>query len=332
MKCKLDNLALILFIFIIFLLDIFTPVQIILGKLYFIAQFYCLYRNLKKQLVVVGITSVFLIFLGLCIDLFECDNLFHVFNRSLTALLLTFFSFLGYKFLSQVEEVKRQEEDLIKTNEELKQFAYVASHDLKAPLRAVASLSTWIIEDLKEGKDITEYVDKMKSRIRHMNDLIDGLLELSRVGRINVEKERIELNSFLIELINNLSTKQFKITVDEMPVVFYNRTRLGQIFSNLIENAIKHHPQQDGKIEISVKELNNCYEFCIIDDGDGFEQKYHDKIFQIFQTLKSNNGTGLGLTLIKKIIEDNGGKIWAKSEIGYGAKFYFTVLKGNKNG
>ncbi|VEP15665.1 Bacteriophytochrome (Light-regulated signal transduction histidine kinase) [Hyella patelloides LEGE 07179] len=223
---------------------------------------------------------------------------------------------------------------LKKRNQELDHFAYVTSHDLKAPLRAIANLATWLSEDLEDQipEENQQQLQLMQSRVKRMDGLIQGLLEYSRVGRKNIPVKTIHVGNLVKEAIDSLSPPpEFEIIVAEhMPTLKTEALLLQQVFSNLISNAIKYHPQQKGKITISVKEQDKFYEFAVSDDGLGIDPQYHERIFTIFQTLQARDtieSTGIGLSIVKKIVEGQGGKIWVESQLGEGATFYFTWQK-----
>lgn len=222
--------------------------------------------------------------------------------------------------------------ELTRSNDELSKFAYVASHDLKAPLRAVINLVSWIDEDVKAGKDVSKYVDKLNGRVRRMENLIEGLLEYSRVGRVYTEIEEVNSNEIITRLAEDYPENASKVIVEGvLPKVKFNKVRLGQIFSNLIGNAFKHHHDvANALVKISCKEVGDDYLFCIDDNGPGIEGRYHEKIFEIFQTLKPRDeleSTGIGLSIVKKIIEDQDGCIYLESIVGEGSKFYFSIRK-----
>ncbi len=220
------------------------------------------------------------------------------------------------------------------SNEELEKFAYVVSHDLKAPLRAIANLATWIEEDL-EGKldeDTQKNMELMHSRVQRMESLINGILEYSRIGRTNERVEDVDVQRILTEVVDSMPTPEgFTINVDDnMPVIPASPVRLGQVFSNLISNAIKYRRDDGGHVDVSVFDNDGFYRFSVADNGPGIAPEYHDKVFVIFQTLNARDkveSTGVGLTLIKKIIEEQGGKITLESEEGKGATFSFTWPK-----
>jgi len=222
------------------------------------------------------------------------------------------------------------------SNKELEQFAYIASHDLKAPLRAIANLSQWIEEDLEEvmTDDTRKQMSLLRSRVLRMEGLINGILQYSRIGHIDAGCESVDVSALLLEIIDGLAVpKGFVIDIaPNMPVFETVRVPLSQIFANLLSNAIKYHHQPDqGHIQISVREVDDkYYEFCVSDDGPGIAPKYHEKVFGIFQTLNARDdveSTGVGLSIVKKIVETQGGEIKLDSAEGEGSSFCFSVLK-----
>jgi signal transduction histidine kinase len=213
----------------------------------------------------------------------------------------------------------------------LEQFAYVTSHDLKAPLRAVSNLAGWIEEDLNDKLDHAsrEQLALLRDRVRRMHNLIEGLLEYSRVGRTSEPENEVNTGELIEEIIDSLSPpKGFRIKVQEdMPTLYVDRLQLGQVFSNLISNSLKHHGGEKGKIRITGENLGEFCKFSVCDNGQGIDPKYHDKVFMMFQTLNSGdveNSTGIGLALVKKIVEEHGGTIRLESDVGKGTCFYFT--------
>lgn len=213
----------------------------------------------------------------------------------------------------------------------LEQFAYVTSHDLKAPLRAVSNLAEWIEEDLDEKLDDVsrEQLALLRDRVHRMHDLIEGLLEYSRVGGSTSSESYVDVRELLVEIIDSLSPPDgFSIKIKgDMPTIYVDRLQLGQIFSNLISNSLKHHGGRKGKIRIRSNNLGDNYEFSVCDNGQGIAPEYHDKIFLMFQSLESSdfeNSTGIGLALVKKIVEEHGGTIRVESAEKEGACFYFT--------
>lgn len=243
------------------------------------------------------------------------------------------------QYTDRIEEsnsyLARMTRTLEKRNQELDQFAYIVSHDLKAPLRAIANLSSWMEEDL-EGKldpDTQHQMDLLRGRVHRMEALINGILEYSRVGRLRSQIETVNVETLLQEIIESLSVPD-ELTIEivtPMPTLETESLPLQQILTNLISNAIKHHNRSDGKITITATELDTAYQFTITDDGPGIDPKFHEKIFVIFQTLQARDvveNTGVGLAIIKKILDDKGGTIKVESELGNGTTFSFTWPKG----
>ncbi|MGL5077828.1 MAG: sensor histidine kinase, partial [Waterburya sp.] len=219
-------------------------------------------------------------------------------------------------------------------NRELDQFTYIVSHDLKAPLRAINNLSQWIEEDLEDklDDDTKQNMALLRNRVQRMDNFISALLEYSRAGRIKSEKTTVDTQQLLHEIIDSIAPPStFTIEIDEMmPILETEALPLQQIFSNLITNSIKHHPRDDGTITISALESDRFYQFSVADDGKGIDPKHQERIFGIFQTLTSKDtkeNTGIGLSIIKKILESRGEKIWLESQLNQGTTFYFTWAK-----
>ena len=221
-------------------------------------------------------------------------------------------------------------------NQELDQFAYVVSHDLKAPLRAIANLAIWLEEDIGDclPPENKQQLDLLQGRVHRMEKLIDGLLAYSRVGRSNQNLEAVNLNQLLSNVIDLLApppTFTIEVAAD-LPTLMANRIPLFQVFTNLISNAIKHHPRSDGHIQIDGKPHGKgFYAFSVQDDGLGIDPAYHTKIFDIFQVLEARDkveNTGVGLAIVKKTVEAVGGEIFIESQSGQGTTFTFTWPQG----
>ena len=220
------------------------------------------------------------------------------------------------------------------SNQELDQFAYITSHDLKAPLRAIASLAEWIEEDIAEqlSPETQSHLQLIRRRVYRMQALLNSLLEYSRVGRAQYPLSTVNVKELLQKIIQSLNPPPtFKIDiVSPMPTIQTRRQPLEQVFAHLIDNAIRHHPTKMGIIEISVLDLGDRYEFAISDDGDGIEPQYQSRIYTIFQTLQARDlqeNIGAGLAIVQKIVTAEGGTIELQSLAGKGAIFRFTWLK-----
>lgn len=221
---------------------------------------------------------------------------------------------------------------LEKRNQELDQFAYVTSHDLKAPLRAIANLSQWLEEDLSEKltPETQHQMHLLRGRVQRMEALIDGILQYSRAGRVEAVKP-VAVEQLLGEVIDSLAPPpEFTIQVEPgMPTLVTERLLLEQVFANLISNAVKHHHFTQGKITLSAQDHPEFWEFAVADDGPGIPPQYHEKVFAIFQTLEARDtveSTGIGLAIVKKIVESKGGTIRLESQ-AEGTTFYFTWPK-----
>lgn len=223
---------------------------------------------------------------------------------------------------------------LVKRNQELESFAYVVSHDLKAPLRAIANLSQWLEEDLEENltEETRHNLRLLQRRVYRLKTMIEGLLDYSRIGLSSLPEETVNLTELIEEIIASLAVPpDFTIEVKSpLPTLVTKRLLLSQVFSNLISNAIKHHQGHQGHVEIQAIDRGDYYEFSVKDDGPGIAPEHQEKIFQVFQILNSRDqkeNTGIGLSIVKKILDNQGGRIWIESQAGEGATFYFTWQK-----
>ena len=203
---------------------------------------------------------------------------------------------------------------------DLEQFAYVVSHDLKAPLRGIGNLAGWLREDLagKLTEETGEQLMLLKDRVRRMQTLIDGLLEYSRVGAVVGVYESVDTAQLLAETIDSLAPPEgFMIDIaPDMPTLRTDRLQLGQVFANLIGNSIKHHGSLQGHIWLSVRDVGDYYEFSVADDGRGIAPDYHQEVFLMFKSLETKDygtDTGIGLALVKKIVQEQGGLIKLES-------------------
>ncbi len=233
------------------------------------------------------------------------------------------------------ERVTQRTAQLEAINQELGDFAYVVSHDLKAPLRAIRQLSDWLGTDYADAFDGRgqEMLDLLKQRSMRMHNLIDGILNYSRIGRTSEHPLPVDLNQLVDKVVDGLSPPehiQVRVTC-ELPTLVREFTHLERIFQNLIDNAIRFMDKPAGEVTIGCSDEGEYWLFRVADNGPGIEEKYHEKVFQVFQTLAPRDefeSTGIGLALVKKIVERWGGRIWIESCNGEGCAVYFTINKG----
>lgn len=223
--------------------------------------------------------------------------------------------------------------ELQSANEELASFAYVASHDLKAPLRAIGSLAHWISTDYAEKFDDEgrEQMALLVSRVKRMDRLIDGILQYSRVGRVKETRSLVDLNALVAETVDLLAPPpQIAVTIGPLPTLWIERTRAQQLFQNLVGNAIQYMDKPQGAIRVDCQDDGSDWHFRVQDNGPGIEPRHWERIFQMFQSLTPRDrteSTGIGLTLVKKIVEMHGGRVWVESKIHLGSTFHFTLPK-----
>lgn len=238
--------------------------------------------------------------------------------------------------ITEQYELSEQKEQLLKdlesSNEGLQEYAHIVSHDLKSPLRSISALASWLEEDFgdKLGPAGLSQLNLMQDKIASMDQLITGILRYSSIGS---EKARFEICPTL-ELIQQIKAtiywpEQIALRFNgTMPSIKADKTQLQQLFQNLLSNAISHMDKPKGQIEIGYNDLGDLHEFSVKDNGIGIPKAYQEKIFEIFETLESGKGSsGIGLSIVKKIVQLHGGTIWVKSEYGAGATFYFTIKK-----
>lgn len=227
--------------------------------------------------------------------------------------------------------------ELERSNKQLGDFTYVASHDLKSPLRSIKHRAMWAIED-SEGQmpeQSSAHLSSLIENIARMENLLSDLLEYSRIGRRQDQSEFVDVKELITEVVKFLSPpEEFTVNIGSMPVIYTETTPLKQVFRNIIENAIKYSDKNGkGRISLTSSEQNGTYNFWLKDDGPGIPKKLQHKIFQIFQRLHSKSeipGTGIGLAMVKKIVEENGGKIEVESDEGEGTTFHFSWIESKK--
>lgn len=234
----------------------------------------------------------------------------------------------------QQEELINQAQKLEQLNNELKAFSYTVSHDLKNPLSVIKYTSDKIYKNYRASfsENDQKLFHAMVNQTAFMNDLITDLLQYAIADYNTEEKKDIDLNELVKEIIKKYeSQSSIKILIkNTLPNIIFGRTHIMQVFENLISNAVKYMDKPSGVIEIGSEDAGNSWKFYVKDNGPGIEEKYLSKIFQPFQkahTRSDVQGTGIGLSIIKKIIENAGGKVWIETETGIGSAFYFTIRK-----
>jgi len=235
------------------------------------------------------------------------------------------------------DHLKLRTLELERSNKELEQFAYIASHDLQEPLRMVASYTQLLAKRYKDklDNDAKDFINFAVDGANRMQGLINALLSYSRVGTRDKAFESTDSHSTLGQALANLSTmieeNHAIVANDDLPIIMADETQLVRLFQNLISNAIKFHGKEQPRVHISAKDKDDRWLFSVRDNGIGFDPEYKDRIFIVFQRLNPRNkypGTGIGLAICKKIVERHNGRIWADSEAGKGSTFYFTIPKG----
>ncbi len=219
-------------------------------------------------------------------------------------------------------------------NEELTHFAYVVSHDLKAPLRGIKLLTEWLCSDYgdKLGDGAKEQLALLQSRVQRMHNLIEGVLQYSRVGRVREDMVTVNLNELIPTIIDIITPPpHIHIEVEgTLPALVCEKVRITQVFQNLLTNAVKYMDKPEGRIRLACADQGDMWTFRVSDNGPGIEERYFERIFKIFQTLAPKDeceSTGVGLTIVKKVVELYGGKVWVESVVGQGSTFLFTWPK-----
>ena len=240
----------------------------------------------------------------------------------------------------QIKEEKEKKEKLLKSlesqNEQLNEYAHVVSHDLKAPLRNIDTLVSWVIEDNKDRmrEGCLNSLNQVLSNVEKMDLLIKGILDYSTIDKLEAEDRKIDFNLMIDEVLRTINVpKNIQITIQtNLPNLYGNAWRFKQVFQNLIQNAIKYNGKEHGTIEIGAVEKEHHFEFFVKDNGMGIAPVYFDRIFKVFTKLESNNSSsGIGLSIVKKIVQFYNGEIWLESQPEIGTTFYFTLPKNQWN-
>ena len=233
------------------------------------------------------------------------------------------------------KELKAMTEKLMVSNRGLREFAHIVAHDLKSPLRAIGILAHMLSADYADRLDEEgqKRFETLIGRTERMSNMIDGILQYVEIKQSKQKEIKIELNALLSEIISSSIKPPANIEIaveNELPVVVCERTYITEVFRNLISNAVKYMDKAEGKITVGCSEETEYWKFHVADNGPGIDEKYFEKIFQIFQTLSPRDQietTGISLSIVKKIVEMYNGKIWVESKVGSGSTFYFTLPK-----
>ena len=224
--------------------------------------------------------------------------------------------------------------ELRRANKELQEFAYITAHDLKTPLRGIGTLAEWLSTDYADKFDEQgqKQVKMLTERAKRADKLVDSILQYSSVGQLREKQEKLDLNMVLPDIICEIDPPEnINITVEsKLPVLMCKKTHIRQVFHNLLSNAVKHMDKEKGQIKVGCTEKEGFWKFSVADNGPGIDKKYFKKIFKIFQTLvlsDETESTGIGLSIAKKIVNMNAGRIWVESEVGKGSTFFFTLPK-----
>jgi|GEM_PF-4554790 len=241
--------------------------------------------------------------------------------------------------VNEVKSRKFTQKKLEQSNKELDDFAYIVSHDLKAPLRAIRSLVDIIVDEYQKKIDDegTELLTLLKNRSERMNNLIIGILEYSRLGKASAKKEYLQMDQLLADVIESIRpSNDFQISLTgNMSSIYANRIQIIQVFQNLLSNSIKFMDKIPGVLVISCEDFGEYCQYAVRDNGPGIAREYFEKIFKIFQTLNPRDeieSTGVGLSITRKIVEMHGGSIWLDSVPGDGTTFFVTFYKHDHGG
>jgi len=257
-------------------------------------------------------------------------------NIELTGLKLVDFIDNQTKEIIQMNKQKQALlNELAYQNQELSDYAHMVSHDLKSPLRSIDALTSWLSEDYAEVFDSNgkNTLDLIRDNVEKMDTLISGILEYSTIGKNQIETYDVDANLLIDNILKIIHVPtNINITKTNLPVLKGDKYRLQQLFQNLISNAIKYNDKDQGTIKIGAEDKTDYWQFYIKDNGKGIDKSYFDKIFKTFIKLENNpDSTGIGLSIVKKIVELYGGTIWLESQVNVGTTFYFT-LKKSPNG
>ncbi len=230
------------------------------------------------------------------------------------------------------EEKKQLVKDLETSNQGLQEYAHIVSHDLKSPLRSISALTTWMYEDYKDKLDDNGVYNlkMMQEKVESMDKLIDGILKYSTIKSDHLDNSLVNVNEVVKEIVDVIYIPDHVEVkcVNELPTIYADRTKVHQLIQNFLSNAVVHIEREKGLVEVGCVERKKYWEFSVKDNGVGIPKEYHEKIFKIFQSIgNKERSTGIGLSIVKKIIDLYEGKVWLESEIGVGTTFFFTLKK-----
>ncbi|WP_298484385.1 PAS domain-containing sensor histidine kinase [uncultured Maribacter sp.] len=234
------------------------------------------------------------------------------------------------------EEKKQLVKDLESSNKGLQEYAHIVSHDLKSPLRSISALTTWMYEDYKDKLDDNGVYNlkMMQDKVESMDKLIDGILKYSTIKSDNLDNSIVDVNEVVQEIKDIIFIPDHVTvkTANKLPTIYADRTKIHQLIQNFLSNAVVHIEREKGLVEVGCEDRGTHWEFSVKDNGVGIPKEYHEKIFKIFQSIgNKERSTGIGLSIVKKIIDLYEGKVWLQSEIGKGTTFFFTLKKQNEN-
>ncbi|SHJ28744.1 PAS domain-containing sensor histidine kinase [Pseudozobellia thermophila] len=238
--------------------------------------------------------------------------------------------------ITKEKELEHQKEELLSelesSNKNLQEYAHIVSHDLKSPLRSISALASWIIEDYHDKLDEAgqQQLSLMQEKVAAMDKLIQGILEYSTANSSQLKSSEVDLNE-IVETIKETIFIPDHVSVkvpEVLPCIQADRTKMQQLFQNIIGNAVAHIEREVGLVEVLFKDKKEHHHFIIKDNGVGIPEEYHKKIFQIFQSIgNKERSTGIGLSIVKKIVDRYEGEVWVESEMGLGTEFHFTLKK-----
>lgn len=235
-----------------------------------------------------------------------------------------------------LSELDKSNGDLERSNKDLEQFAYIASHDLKEPLRTIGTFTDLLKYKFEANLNDSgkKYIYFITDGVHRMSSLINSLLTYSRAGQESKELEKVDLNNLISDILADLTIvideKNVEVDIEKLPTIYCNRDQMSMLFSNLILNGIKFNTSKQPIITISSSQIEDYWQFSVKDNGIGIPEEYQQQIFEIFKRLHSKEeyeGTGIGLALCKRIVETHAGKIWLESTPEKGSEFHFTIAK-----